>query len=70
MSCKICGNKLIFIDDNSNCPTCEQLSVVPYNDSVVITNFFIKKIEILFFNAIKNAKKRQILANVFWAREK
>jgi len=70
MPCKTCGNKLIYIDDDPNCPTCEQLSVVPYNDSIVIADFLIKKIGILFFNAIKNAKKRQILANVFWAREK
>lgn len=71
MPCKTCGTKIIYLDEDSpECPRCKRLAVVPYDDSLKIMNYFIKKLHDMFLNDIKRYHKDHILVNVFWQREK
>lgn len=70
MPCKVCKTTLIFLDKDPSCPKCEKLSVVPYEDSLKISEYLISVFQKKFLKLVKNAKKRQLLANVFWYRER
>lgn len=70
MTCKICNSIVIYIDDAIHCPKCEELKVVPYEDSLKIMNHYINTFQSMFFSEVKKYHKTHILTNIFWQREK
>ncbi|MBS3923553.1 MAG: NERD domain-containing protein [Nitrosarchaeum sp.] len=71
MPCKICNHLLLRIDDDKlTCPQCESLRVVPYEDSLKITDHFISYLNGLIENELKKYTRLSIITNAFWEREK
>lgn len=70
MPCTDCDSKLIYLFDLPTCPQCEKISLIPFEDSLKIADCLIKYLNKIFVDEVKKYKKSQILANVFWEREK
>lgn len=70
MPCTTCNSKLIYLHDIPTCPKCENVSFVSYDDSLKIADRLILYLTKIFTDEVKKFKKSQILANVFWEREK
>jgi hypothetical protein len=71
MPCKVCSHLLLRIeDDELTCPKCESLRVVPYEDSLKITDHFISYLNQLIENELKKYSRLSVITNAFWEREK
>ncbi|MCH7560108.1 MAG: NERD domain-containing protein [Thaumarchaeota archaeon] len=70
MTCEKCGHILFYLYDDLLCPKCEKLSIVPYSDSIKITEHFISYLNELIENELKNYSKYSLIITAFWEREK
>ena len=70
MPCTVCTSQLIFLNDIPMCPKCKNLSIVPHEDSLIISEYYINLFKRKFENIIKIYKKNDLLLGIFWQREK
>lgn len=70
MPCEVCKSNLIYIYDSPECPRCNNLAIVPYEDSLKIALYLNEEHKKIFFAAIKKFQKSKLLKEIFWHREK
>lgn len=70
MPCNTCASQLLFVNDIPTCPKCKNLSIVPYEDSILISKYYINLFKKKFENIINVYEKNDLLIGIFWEREK
>jgi len=70
MPCNVCKSQLLFVNDIPTCPKCKNLSIVPHEDSMIISQYYINLFQKKFRNIIKVYEKNDLLLGIFWEREK
>lgn len=70
MPCNACKTQLLFLEDIPTCPKCKNISIVPYEDSIIISKHYIDLIKKKIEKLIKIYEKNDLLIGIFWEREK
>jgi len=73
MPCKICGNKLVFIEgcsEPSVCPKCNGIRIVERPLAVEISKSRLDYLYSLIVEAVKQFNKNRLIAFLIWEREK